>query len=72
MFSATMPKQIEELAVEILNEPETITITKRERTNQDMGQKFYVVSERERDDALLKGPPFGLIRRNSQRPKVGH
>ncbi|NPA61025.1 MAG: DEAD/DEAH box helicase [Epsilonproteobacteria bacterium] len=54
MFSATMPKQIEELAVEILNEPETITITKRERTNQDITQKFYVVSERERDDALLR------------------
>jgi len=54
MFSATMPKQIKDLALEILRTPETITITKRERTNQDITQKFYVVSENERDDALLR------------------
>jgi ATP-dependent RNA helicase DeaD len=54
MFSATMPKQIKDLALEILNSPATITITKKERTNQDITQKFYVVSENERDDALLR------------------
>jgi ATP-dependent RNA helicase DeaD len=54
MFSATMPKQIKDLAVEILNNPATITITKKERTNQDITQKFYVVSENERDDALIR------------------
>ena len=54
MFSATMPKQIKILAEEILNEPKSVTITKKERTNTNITQKFYVVSEHERDDALLR------------------
>lgn len=54
MFSATMPKQIKLLAEEILNEPKSVTITQKERTNTNITQKFYVVSEHERDDALLR------------------
>jgi len=54
MFSATMPKQIKLLAEEILNSPKSVTVTKSERTNQDITQKFYVVSDYERDDALLR------------------
>jgi len=54
MFSATMPKQIKILAEQILNEPKSVTITKKERTNADITQKFFVVAEYERDDALLR------------------
>ena len=54
MFSATMPKQIKALAQEILNNPKSVTITQKERTNTDITQKFYVVNDYERDDALLR------------------
>jgi ATP-dependent RNA helicase DeaD len=54
MFSATMPKQIKILAEQILNTPQSVTITKKERTNTDITQKFYVVADYERDDALLR------------------
>jgi ATP-dependent RNA helicase DeaD len=54
MFSATMPKQIKLLAEKILNNPKSVTITKKERTNTDIAQKFYVVADYERDDALLR------------------
>ncbi|HHC11189.1 MAG TPA: DEAD/DEAH box helicase, partial [Campylobacterales bacterium] len=54
MFSATMPKQIKLLAQQILNNPKSVTITKSERTNTNIAQKFYVVADYERDDALLR------------------
>jgi len=54
MFSATMPKQIKILAEQILHNPKSVTITKSERTNRDITQKFYVVADHERDDALLR------------------
>jgi len=54
MFSATMPKQIKILAEQILNSPKSVTITKSERTNTNITQKFYVVADYERDDALLR------------------
>ncbi|SFV56668.1 DEAD-box ATP-dependent RNA helicase CshA [hydrothermal vent metagenome] len=54
MFSATMPKQIKILAEQILDNPKSVTITKKERTNTDITQKFYVVADYERDDALLR------------------
>lgn len=54
MFSATMPSAIKQLAKNILNEPEFITITKSEITNSKIKQSFYVVDEYERDDALLR------------------
>jgi len=54
MFSATMPKGIRKLAEQILNKPKTISITKAESTNANISQHYYVVQERERDDALVR------------------
>ena len=54
MFSATMPKAIRRLAEEILEEPKTVSITKSESTNTSITQYYYVVQERERDDALVR------------------
>jgi ATP-dependent RNA helicase DeaD len=54
MFSATMPKAIRKLAEEILNEPQRVSITKKESTNSKITQYYYVVSEHERDDALVR------------------
>ncbi len=54
MFSATMPKGIRRLAEQILKEPKTISITKAESTNTNITQHYYVVQERERDDALVR------------------
>jgi len=54
MFSATMPKAIRKLAEQILNSPKTVSITKSESTNTKITQLYYVVQERERDDALVR------------------
>jgi ATP-dependent RNA helicase DeaD len=54
MFSATMPKAIRRLAEEILKDPKTVSITKSESTNTSITQYYYVVQERERDDALVR------------------
>jgi ATP-dependent RNA helicase DeaD len=54
MFSATMPKGIRKLAEQILKDPKTVSITKAESTNPDITQYYYVVQERERDDALVR------------------
>ncbi|NLN13401.1 MAG: DEAD/DEAH box helicase [Arcobacter skirrowii] len=54
LFSATMPVAIRNLAKTILKEPEFVTITKSDVTNKNITQTFYVVDERERDDALIR------------------
>lgn len=54
MFSATMPKAIRRLAEEILVNPKTVSITKSESTNTSIKQFYYVVQDRERDDALVR------------------
>ncbi len=54
LFSATMPKPIKMLAETILHEPEFVTITKKNSTNENITQLYYVVEERERDDALMR------------------
>ena len=54
LFSATMPVAIKNLAKTILNNPEFITLTKSDVTNSKITQTFYVVDERERDDALIR------------------
>ncbi len=54
MFSATMPKEIKELALNILHEPKFISITKNRVTNENIKQNYYVVEEHERDDALIR------------------
>ena len=54
MFSATMPNAIKRLAQEILDNPITITITKKDSTNKNISQNYYVMAESERDDALIR------------------
>ncbi|NKQ41612.1 MAG: DEAD/DEAH box helicase [Sulfurovum sp.] len=54
MFSATMPKAIRKLAEQILRSPKTVSITKSESTNKSITQLYYVVNDRERDDALVR------------------
>ncbi len=54
LFSATMPKPIKMLAETILYQPEFVTITKTNTTNENIKQLYYVVEERERDDALIR------------------
>ena len=54
MFSATMPNGIRKLAEQILDNPKTVSITKSEKTNTKITQHYYVVQERERDDALVR------------------
>ncbi len=54
MFSATMPNAIRKLAEQILHNPKTVSITKAEKTNTKITQLYYVVQERERDDALVR------------------
>jgi ATP-dependent RNA helicase DeaD len=49
-----MPPAIKTLAKTILKEPEFITITTSEVTNNKITQSFYVVDEHERDDALIR------------------
>jgi ATP-dependent RNA helicase DeaD len=49
-----MPPAIKKLAQTILVEPEFITITKSDVTNSKITQTFYVVEEKERDDALIR------------------
>ena len=54
LFSATMSKEIKALASKILKEPKSISITKSEVTNNNISQEYYVVDEREKDDALIR------------------
>ncbi|BCD63021.1 ATP-dependent RNA helicase DeaD [Nitratiruptor sp. YY08-26] len=54
LFSATMPQAIKELAQQILHSPEFISITKKDITNVNIKQFYYVVDEHERDEALIR------------------
>ncbi|MEA3521444.1 MAG: DEAD/DEAH box helicase [Campylobacterota bacterium] len=54
LFSATMPTPIKKLAERILVDPEFISITKDETTNTDIAQQYYVIDEKERDDAIIR------------------
>ena len=54
LFSATMPKPILTLAKSILKDPEFIQITKKEVTNENIKEYFYVIDEHERNDALIR------------------
>jgi len=54
MFSATMPNEIKELAKTILKDPEIIRVEKQAVTKNSIKQYFYVVDERERDDAIVR------------------
>ena len=54
LFSATMPEAIKNLAKTILKSPEFITITRKQVTNENIKEYFYVIDESERKDALIR------------------
>ena len=54
LFSATMPEAIKRLSRDILNNPEEVKLTPANITNDNIEQVFYVVSESERKDALVR------------------
>lgn len=54
LFSATMPHQIKELAMKILKTPKHVKTTVEQITNADISQRYYVVNEHERDDAVVR------------------
>lgn len=54
LFSATMPTPIKNLANKILNNPKNVKITNINLTNTDIEQKYYIINENERDDAITR------------------
>lgn len=54
LFSATMPTQIKNLASKILNNPKSVKITSMNMTNTDIEQKYYIINENERDNAIVR------------------
>ena len=56
LFSATMPEPIKELADDILYNPEFISVVGDEEatTNNIIDQRYYVINENERDDAIVR------------------
>ena len=56
LFSATMPEPIKELADDILYNPEFISMVGEEEaaTNNIIDQRYYVINENERDDAIVR------------------
>ncbi|NOX15773.1 MAG: DEAD/DEAH box helicase [Epsilonproteobacteria bacterium] len=55
LFSATMPEPIKRLAKRRLNDPKFVSITPKDHTtNEDIEQFYYVIEERERDNALIR------------------
>jgi len=56
LFSATMPEPIKELADDILYNPEFISVVGDEEatTNNIIEQRYYVINENERDDAIVR------------------
>ncbi len=55
LFSATMPQPIKNLAKRKLNDPKFVNITPKDHsTNEDIEQLYYVIEERERDNALIR------------------
>ncbi len=54
LFSATMPTPIKHLAQKILDNPKLIKITPENATNQDIAQRYYIINESEREDAIVR------------------
>ena len=55
LFSATMPEPIKDLAEHILYNPEFISVIgEEETTNNVIEQRFYVINESQRDEAIVK------------------
>ncbi len=54
LFSATMPEAIKKLALKILNNPKFVKISPVDITNKDIEQKYYIINENERDEAIIR------------------
>lgn len=55
LFSATMPEPIKELANDILYNPEFLSVVgDDETTNNVIEQRYYMINENQRDEALVK------------------
>ncbi|MBE9537268.1 MAG: DEAD/DEAH box helicase, partial [Proteobacteria bacterium] len=55
LFSATMPAPIRALSKKILKTPTAIDVTPKEiTTNPDISQRYYVIHEREREEAMVR------------------
>jgi len=54
LFSATLPPAIRELSQKILQNPAMLDVTPKETTNVDITQRYYVIEEREREEALVR------------------
>ncbi|HHO42811.1 MAG TPA: DEAD/DEAH box helicase, partial [Epsilonproteobacteria bacterium] len=55
LFSATMPEPIKDLAEDILYKPEFISVLgDSETTNNIIEQRYYVIQENQRDEAIVK------------------
>ncbi|RDU74485.1 ATP-dependent helicase [Helicobacter anseris] len=54
LFSATMPTAIKRLADRILQDPVHIKITPTNVTNVDIAQRYYMINENERSEAVIR------------------
>ncbi|MDX2469480.1 MAG: DEAD/DEAH box helicase [SAR324 cluster bacterium] len=54
LFSATMPPKIKKLGQKILNNPAEATCTTGQTTSKDIEQRYYVVSEKDRTQAMVR------------------
>lgn len=54
LFSATMPPPIQRLAERILREPRSVKIEAQQATNKDIEQKYYIIDEHEREEAVVR------------------
>jgi ATP-dependent RNA helicase DeaD len=55
LFSATMPEPIKELAKNILYQPKFLSVvSEAETTNNIIDQRYYMIHEEQRDEALIK------------------
>lgn len=54
LFSATMPRPIQELAKTILKDPTMISVSPKEATVKEINQQYCVINEHERDNAIVR------------------
>ncbi len=54
LFSATMPPAIRRLAQKYQHAPQSVTIASRQRTAQNVAQRYYLVNQRDKTAALTR------------------
>jgi len=54
LFSATMPKTVEYIAKKYTKDPQRIHIARKNMTNTNITQKYYLIKRRHKIDALLR------------------